>query len=112
MNKIICAMGLICMMVFGACEKSVSHLCGGDSPAISLPWLRQEITRLSTSTQCNSISRSTYKEKTVFIFSNCAVNANSIPYLYDCDGNKLDLSPADYQELKFTGDIELIWKNH
>lgn len=67
MNKIICAMGLICMMVFGACEKSVSHLCGGDSPAISLPWLRQEITRLSTSTQCNSISRSTYKEKTVFI---------------------------------------------
>ncbi len=111
-NKIISIISVICLISLGACEKSESKLCGGNDPANDLPWLKQEITRLTTSTHCNSISRSTYKEQTVFIFANCSPNAFSIPFLYDCDGSKLHLSPGDYQELKFTGNIELIWKSN
>lgn len=103
---------MICMMSLISCEKSGGILCGGDDPANNLTWLKQEINRLSTSGQCQSISRSTYKDQTVFILSNCNPNANSIPFLYDCEGVKLDLSPADYQDLKFTGNIELIWKSN
>lgn len=112
MYKIIGIICIICMLGLAGCEKLDSQLCGGGDPANELPWLKQEITRLSTLTHCNSISKSTYKEKTVFIFSNCVPNANSIPFLYDCDGVKLELSPGDYQELKFTGNIELIWKSN
>lgn len=111
MNKIIGFVLVIYAMSLMSCEKSAVKLCGGTDPATDLMWLKQEINRLSTSPNCNSISRSTYKEKTVFIFSNCTPNANSIPFLYDCDGNKLALTPGDYQVLKFTGNIELIWKN-
>lgn len=112
MNKIIGLVFVISAMSLMSCEKTSIPLCGGNDPSTELTWLRQEIVRLSTSASCNSISRSTYKEKTVFIFSNCAPNAFSIPFLYDCNGTKLDLSPGDYQELKFTGKIELIWKNN
>lgn len=112
MNKIICIICVISVLGLTGCEKVNGELCGGNDPANDLPWLKQEIARLSASTHCNSISRSTYKEQTVFIFSNCAANAYSIPFLYDCDGHKLDLSPGDYQELKFTGNIELIWKSN
>jgi len=94
-----------------SCEKSASQLCGGDDPEKSLPWLKNEIERLSTSQFCYSFSRSTYKNQTVFILANCDPNVDSIPFLYDCDGNKLNLTVEDYQNLNFTGDIELIWKN-
>ena len=112
MNKIIGTLFVVSIMILAGCEKSASQLCGGTDPANDLPWLKQEITRLGTLTNCNSISRSTYKEQTVFIFSNCAPNVNSIPFLYDCDGSKLNLSPGDYQDLKFSGNIELIWKSN
>jgi hypothetical protein len=112
MNKIIGTILVIYIAIFAGCEKSTSELCGGNDPANDLLWLKQEITRLSTLTNCNSISRSTYKEQTVFIFSNCAPNVNSIPFLYDCNGNKLNLTPGDYQDLKFSGQIELIWKSN
>ena len=112
MNKIIVIIFLISITGLTGCEKSASQLCGGDDPATNLSWLKLEIIRLSALKTCNSISRSTYKEQTVFIFSNCTSNATSIPFLYDCDGKQLNLSPRDYQELKFTGDIELIWKSN
>lgn len=112
MNKIIGLVFLICSMLLISCEKSPVQLCGGTDPARDLIWLKQEIKRVSTLNLCTSISRSTYKEQTVFIFSNCSPNVNSIPLLYSCKGNKLNLLPGDYQELKFTGDIELIWKSN
>lgn len=98
--------------LFSGCEEKTNPLCGGSNPATDLPWLKQEISRLSTLNGCNSISRSTYKKETVFIFSNCEPNANSIPFLYRCDGTRLNLGPSDYQDLKFTGGIELIWKSN
>lgn len=94
-----------------ACDKSYSQLCGGDDPDKTLPWLKAEIQRLSSLASCNTISRSTFKNQTVFILSNCDPNVDSMPLLYDCEGNQLDLSAEDYQNLNFTGDIELIWKN-
>ena len=97
--------------IYSACEKSASELCGGDEPDKNLPWLKNEIERLNTTPFCNSISRSTYKNQTVFIFSICEPNVDSIPQLYTCDGKKLDLTPKDYQDLNFTGSIDLIWKN-
>lgn len=112
MNKITGLIVVIVLIFLAGCKKTDSQLCGGADPANDLPWLKQEIARLSTTPQCNSISRSAYKEQTVFIFSNCAANANSIPFLYTCDGSKLNLSPGDYQELTFNGSIELIWKSN
>jgi len=94
-----------------ACDKSYSQLCGGDEPDKSLPWLKDEIQRLNSSAFCNSISRSTYKNQTVFIFSNCDPNVDSKPLLYNCEGNQLNLSTEDYQNLSFTGNIELIWRS-
>lgn len=110
-NKFILYIGLsISLALSPSCEKP-GVLCGGNDPGKDLPWLKQEISRLSSLTGCNSISRSSYKEQTVFIFSNCDPNINSVPLLFDCDGKPLNLSVADYQELKFTGSIELIWKS-
>ena len=97
--------------IYSACEKSASELCGGDEPDKNLPWLKNEIERLNTTPFCHSISRSTYKNQTVFIFSICEPNVDSIPQLYTCDGKKLDLTPKEYQDLNFTGPIDLIWKN-
>jgi hypothetical protein len=94
-----------------SCEKSNS-LCGGNDPMNDLPWLEQEINHLSSLNQCYNISRSTYERQTVFIISNCEPNTNSVPLLYNCDGIILNLSVADYQNLKFTGSIELIWKSN
>ena len=102
---------LFFMGLTSACEKSSAQLCGGDEPEKTLPWLRNEIERLSTSEFCYSFSRSTYKNQTVFILATCDPNVDSIPFLYDCDGTKLNLTVEDYQNLNFTGDIELIWKN-
>lgn len=102
------------MLLFGltsACEKSDSQLCGGNNPEESLPWLKAEIQTLSSSAYCTSVSRSTYKNETVFIFSNCDPNVNSVPALYDCDGRQLTLSAEDYRYLNFIGEIELIWKS-
>ena len=96
--------------IFSGCEKS-NDVCGGDNPEKQLSWLKNEIQRLENLNSCNSISRSTYKEQTVFILTNCDPNAISIPLLYNCDGMQLTLSQADYRELKFTGEIELIWKS-
>jgi hypothetical protein len=112
MKQFVVVVLLIALFSLPGCEKQDTQRCGGMDPANELPWLKNEITRLSSLSICSSISRSTYKEQTVFIFSNCTPNVNSIPFLYGCDGNKLDLSPGDYQELKFTGNIELIWKNN
>ncbi len=100
------------MALITGCEEKASPLCGGSDPAGELPWLKQEISRLSTLSGCNSISRSIYEKETVFIFSNCEPNVNSIPFLYRCDGTRLNLEPTDYQDLKFTGSIELIWKSN
>ncbi|NEU08206.1 hypothetical protein GZH53_07775 [Flavihumibacter sp. R14] len=100
----------IAIMITG-CEKSTSDHCGGDRPDETLTWLKTRIESLAKSTDCYSISRSTYKGQTVFILSNCQPNVNSIPALYDCDGMQLTLTNGEYQNLNFTGPIELIWKN-
>lgn len=84
-----------------SCEKSAS-LCGGNDPINELSWLKEEISKLSALNQCYSISRSTYNKQTVFIISNCEAHINSMPVLYNCNGNMLNLSDADYQNLKFT----------
>ncbi len=94
-----------------SCEKSRS-LCGGNDPKNELSWLNQEISRLNALNKCYSISRSAYNKQTVFIISNCEANINSVPVLYNCDGTVMNLSDADYQNLKFTGSIELIWKSN
>ena len=94
-----------------SCEKSES-LCGGNDPKNELSWLNQEISRLIALNKCYSISRSYYHKQTVFIISNCEANVNSVPLLYNCEGNVLNLSDSDYQDLKFTGSIELIWKSN
>ncbi len=103
---------IVCFTLATSCEETASPLCGGGDPVNDLPWLKQEINRLGMVNSCTSISRSIYKKQTVFIFSNCEPNINSIPFLYQCDGTRLSLSPADYKDLKFTGDIELIWKSN
>lgn len=109
-KKLVVIIALLLTGILPACEKS-NQLCGGNNPGKDLLWLKLEIERLSPLAGCNSISRSTYKERTVFIFSNCDPNVNSIPFLFDCNGNKLNLSITDYLELNFTGPIELIWKS-
>lgn len=111
MKQVIIFALLLLMGLSSACDKSSPQLCGGDDLDKSLPWLKAEIHRLSSSASCNSISRSTYKNQTVFIFSNCEPNVDSTPLLYDCEGNQLSLSAEDYHYLNFIGDIELIWKN-
>jgi hypothetical protein len=98
-------------LMTAACEKSSSEFCGGDRPEKTLTWLKEEIDLRSSSPYCQSISRSTYRNQTVFIFTFCDPNVNSIPQLYDCDGNLLSLTVEEYQNLNFTGPIELIWKN-
>ncbi len=94
-----------------SCKESINELCGGKEPDKSLPWLKTKIEELNSSPFCYSISRSIYKNQTVFIQSNCDPNVNSIPSIYDCEGKQLELSVADYQSLNFTGTIEFIWKN-
>ena len=102
---------LFSLCLFLSCEKSGS-LCGGNDPINDLPWLKQEIIRLGSLHQCYNVSRSTYEKQTVYIISNCEPTINSLPLLHNCDGNVLNLSAADYQNLKFTGSIELIWKSN
>ncbi|MBC7744703.1 MAG: hypothetical protein H7096_06335 [Flavobacterium sp.] len=94
-----------------SCKKTASEFCGGKNPAESLSWLKTKIQNLNTSTLCQSISRSKYKNQTVFILSSCDPLAIGIPVLYNCEGNQLKLTDAEYQNLGFTGGIELIWKN-
>lgn len=98
-------------LLTAGCEKSTTDLCGGDQPQETLPWLKGKIGSLSVSPYCYSISRSTYKNHTVFIIANCDPNVNSIPALYNCDGVQLALTEEDYRNLNFIGPIELIWKN-
>lgn len=118
------SIGLILLVItalHSSCEKSSSSSldsaqfsmagCGGDQPAKTLPWLKSEIERLSSSAFCHSISRSTYKNQTVFIVSNCEPNVDSVPILYTCDGRQLNLTMEEYRNLSFTGPIELVWKN-
>lgn len=98
--------------VFGtACQKSSSPLCGGNDPEKTLIWLKQMTDTLGTSTFCYAISRATYKNQTVFILTTCDPFVDSIPFLYDCEGNKLHLTAEDYRNLKFNGEIEPIWRN-
>lgn len=111
MKPLIIFVFVLFMGLTSACDKADSQLCGGEDPEKSLPWLKSEIQRLSSSDFCNSISRSTYKNQTVFILSNCDPHVDSKPLLYNCEGNQLDLSAEDYQNLNFTGNIELIWKS-
>lgn len=110
--KLLCSTAILlgaCLLL--SCEKS-NNLCGGNDPKTNLPWLEQEISRLNSRNQCYNISRSTYEKQTVFIISNCEPNVNNVPILYDCEGKILYLSAEDYQNLKFTGLIELIWKSN
>ena len=100
----------IFIMITG-CEKSTSEHCGGNRPDETLIWLKTRIGGLAKSTECYSISRSTYKSQTVFILSNCQPNVNSIPALYDCNGTQLTLTTEEYRNLNFLGPIEFIWKN-
>lgn len=111
---------ILILTLHSSCEKSpessLSQLssmsgCGGTQPDKSLPWLKNEIEKLSASPNCYSIARSTYKKETVFIISNCDPSASSVPLLYTCEGRKLNLTAEEYQNLNFTGNIELIWKN-
>jgi hypothetical protein len=94
-----------------SCEKSSSELCGGDAPEKTLPWLKQMTDSLSTSPYCFAISRAVYKKQTVFISMTCDPLLDGVPFLYNCEGQKLNLSADDYRELKFTGPMEPIWKN-
>jgi len=96
----------------GACEKSAADLCGGERPERTLTWLKDKIDGLSSATECNSISRTTYKNQTVFVIANCDANVNSIPALFNCEGKHLTLTSEEYENLNFTGPIELIWKSN
>ena len=111
MKRSILIVLLISGLITAGCEKSTTDLCGAEQPEKTLPWLKGKIDVLSASPQCYSISRSTYKNQTVFIVANCDPNLNSIPSLYNCDGLQLSLTTEDYQNLNFTGPIELVWKN-
>ena len=96
----------------GACKKSDSTLCGGDYPDKTLPWLKAKIDTLSSSQFCNSISRSTYKNQTVFIQANCSPNVDSKNLFFDCDGTMLKLTVEEYRNLILTGPTELIWRSN
>ncbi len=102
---------ILAMATGFSCNKDSSPLCGGDRPEKELAWLKDKIQELSTSPYCYGISRGVYRDRTVFVIMNCEPDMNSIPVLYDCNGMQLNLSTIDYQELKFTGAMELIWKN-
>jgi hypothetical protein len=95
---------------FMSCEKSSSALCGGTEPHKTLPWLKMEIERINASQICHNISRSTYRDQTIYIIANCDPKANSVPQLFECDGKPF--AAGNYQEIKFTGPIELIWTNN
>jgi hypothetical protein len=107
---------LIVLFIFlginSSCKKSGSALCGGDHPDKTLPWLKAKIETLSASQFCNSISRSTYKNQTVFIQANCSPNVDSINLFFDCDGTMLKLTAEEYQNLILTGPTELIWRSN
>lgn len=98
-------------IIINGCEKSSTEQCGGDQPEKSLTWLKTKIEVLASSPFCYSIARSTYKSQTVFIVSTCDPNVDSRPELYYCNGNQLTLTTEEYQNLNFTGNIDLIWKN-
>jgi hypothetical protein len=103
---------LVAVTAFSSgCQKSSSPLCGGEDPEKTLPWLKEMTDTLNTSSFCYAISRATYKNQTAFILTTCDPYVDSLPLLYDCDGNKLNLTADDYRELKFTGVIEPIWRN-
>lgn len=99
------------LLSLNSCEKA-NRLCGGNDPVNELPWLKVEISRLSSQNKCYTISRSSYNAGTVYIISNCEANVNSIPMLYRCDGTLINLSESELKEVKFTGEIELIWKSN
>lgn len=101
---------ILALLCFSSCEKA-SGLCGGNDPKNDLPWLKVEISRLTNQNQCYTISRSLHNMETVYIILNCEPNVNSVPLLYRCDGSLLNLSEAELNEIKFTGNIELIWKS-
>jgi hypothetical protein len=94
-----------------SCEKA-GRLCGGNDPKNDLPWLKVEISRLSSQNKCYTISRSSYNTETVFIISSCEANINSVPLLYRCNGTLINLSESELKGVKFTGKIELIWKSN
>lgn len=106
---------LIVFLIFlagltSSCEKSSSALCGGTEPHKTLPWLKLEIEKIKASQTCHSISRSTYRDQTVYIIANCDPATNSVPQLFDCNGKPFSVD--NYLGMKFTGPIELIWKNN
>lgn len=107
---------LIALCIFlgisSSCKKSVSPLCGGEHPYKTLPWLKTKIETLSVSQFCNSISRSTYNNQTVFIHANCSPNVDSKNLFFDCDGTMLNLTTEEYQKLILTGPTELIWRSN
>lgn len=99
------------LISLNSCEKA-GRLCGGNDPVNELPWLKIEISRLSSQNKCYTISRSSYNAETVYIISNCEANINTIPLLYRCDGTLINLSESELKGVKFTGKIELIWKSN
>lgn len=111
MRKILYAWIVLAIFMGSACQKASSPLCGGTDPERSLPWLKEMTDSLSTSTFCYAISRATYQGQSVFILTTCDPFVDSIPFLYDCEGNKLHLTDEDYRNLKFSGEIEPIWRN-
>jgi len=110
-NSIVTILLIVVLLSLNSCEKA-NRLCGGNDPVNELPWLKVEISRLSSQNKCYTISRSSYNAQTVYIISSCEPNIDSIPLLYRCDGTLINLSESELKEVKFTGKIELIWKSN
>lgn len=112
MKQFIFLLVMVLIVLTISCEKSSPLLCGGTEPVKSLPWLKMEVERINASGYCHTISRATYNNQTVYIVATCDPAIDSIPQLYDCDGNVLNIPGDNYQDIKFTGPVELIWKTN
>jgi hypothetical protein len=93
---------LLLVSLISCKEDKVNKNCNVDDPVNELRWLKAMTEELNSSTfsKYNYILQGDYNGGTVFIVTNCCPMCNSIPVVYDCDGDRLD--DASTAEIKNT----------
>jgi hypothetical protein len=77
-----------------ACSNDLDDTtCATNDPANDLEWLKEEIAAIAADTsdfaKYRFIEQATFKGATIFIFSNCCLDCNSVVNVFNCQGELL-----------------------
>lgn len=91
MMKTLLKFAVVIVFLISCKSDEVIPDCNFDNPLEGLAWLKEKTIELQNSTHQQIINEANYKNQTVFVFSVCCSNCNTVVTVYDCQGNKLGL---------------------